>query len=696
MTAAMPSQLLKAALSCAKRGWPVFPLHHIVQEKCSCNRSECSSPGKHPRTAKGVLDATTDQRQINDWWEERPNANVGVATGKGSGIVVLDLDVKTQGPERWAELLDINGAIDTLTTITGGGAHWIFQAPEESLRSTASQIPKGIDTSAEGGYIVVPPSNHLSGQLYEWDNRQSPTPLPEWLMLLWPKHQVNPQSSNGSSHDGPDPKDYPHWLSEVLANGAPEGERNSVAHRVAAYFRTKGIPRDIILGIMRDFAAKCSPPMELPELQRTIDSAQRYAVQVSEAKISDPPEFQDRLGTLTYTWPDPGIRIMVEQLHKNRQGTQCELTIDSIGGETEKAILGPVGYNLTFTSGRETIIRNLSRRWEINWDEILEKLTRMVSAYLRLGEPVKHLREYMYRPASEWILEHLILQEQPSMIFGSGGLGKSLVALAAILTLEAGSPVLPGLRTEPGHRGIYLDWERTGIYEHGVRYRKLLNGVNLEPAKMDTIYLSCTGSITDNVRKIKRTIDDEGVTFAIIDSAGFACGSEPEKAECALQFFEAVHQLEVPALIIAHQTKGDVRGIPFGSVFWHNAARVTWEIRKQQVPGENRLKVGLFNRKSNIGSLARPLGFSIEFLGESTTISQFEPRTNFELAEGAITVSDQVAALLEEESLTVKDISEATGKTENAIRTVLNRYKDRFVQIEHNEGAPKWGILYRT
>ena len=127
MTATITSRLQKAAISCAKKGWPVFPLYHIVQGKCSCNRSECSSPGKHPRTAKGVLDATTDQKQITSWWEEWPEANIGVATGKRSGIVVLDLDVKTGGPDLWSELLDTHGLVETLTTITGGGgAHEIF------------------------------------------------------------------------------------------------------------------------------------------------------------------------------------------------------------------------------------------------------------------------------------------------------------------------------------------------------------------------------------------------------------------------------------------------------------------------------------------------------------------------------------------------------------------------------------------
>lgn len=698
----MPDHNLgKLASKYAMRGWQVFPCYNIVQgpagPQCSCNSQGCTSPGKHPRTQRGATEATTNQATIFNWWKEWPNANIGVATGSKSGIAVIDLDTKTEGPLHWQELQDIHGPVETLTTITGsGGAHWIFKAPSEGLRSTAGQIAKGIDTRAEGGYIIVPPSNHLSGQTYEWDNRAEISEVPQWLMLLWPKHQVAPPSVNGNGQHTTDPKDYPNWLAKGLAEGAPEGERNSLATRIAGYFRSKGIPRDVVLQLMREYAAKCQPPLELPELQRTIDSAQRYAVQVAEAGVSDPPDFQEHLGMLTYNWRHPGVRIQLEQLHRNKQGTHCEITIDSVGGEREKQIIGPVGYNLTSISGRETLLKALKRRWEIDWEEVLEKLTRMAMAYLRVGEPVRHLRDYMHRPTSAWILNPLILEDQPTILFGTGGLGKSLVALGGMLTLESGAPVLPGLAAESGHRGIYLDWERTGTYEHGTRYRRLLVGVGLEPKELDSIYLPITGSINENVRHIKRTMDMEGVTFAIIDSAGFACGGDPEKAEFALQFFEAVHMLQVPTLIIAHQTKGDSRGMPFGSVFWHNAARSTWEIRNQQVPGENRLKVGLFNRKANLSGLAKPIGFDISFSDGSTTVSRFDPRTNSEMAAGAIGLSDQVAALLEEGPMTVKEIAEATGKTENNIRNVFSRNQDRFAKVATNEGAPLWGLYYAT
>jgi hypothetical protein len=64
------------ALACARQGYRVFPL---------------VPDGRAPLTAHGFHDATIDEAQIVAWWDQYPLANVGVATGKVSGIVVVDV-----------------------------------------------------------------------------------------------------------------------------------------------------------------------------------------------------------------------------------------------------------------------------------------------------------------------------------------------------------------------------------------------------------------------------------------------------------------------------------------------------------------------------------------------------------------------------------------------------------------------------
>jgi hypothetical protein len=146
----MSNPFLEAALSYAKRGWAVFPL---------------VPRGKTPLTSNGFKSATTDEAQIKAWWLEHPTANVGIATGAISGLVVLDFDKKHGGVETFnkyiEEELDCTYEVHT----GGGGYHLYYLHPGFEVRNRAGFRP-GMDVRGDGGYVVAPPSIHESGNEY--------------------------------------------------------------------------------------------------------------------------------------------------------------------------------------------------------------------------------------------------------------------------------------------------------------------------------------------------------------------------------------------------------------------------------------------------------------------------------------------------------------------------------------------------
>lgn len=177
----------EAALGYAQRGWHVFPLHGIVNGACTCGRRDCSSPGKHPLVRRGLYEATTDPKQIQSWWRRWRSANIGIATGAESGIVVIDVDL----PAAFASLgrlIEVQLPA-TLTGLTGGGGvHLVYGSGDEALGNSAGQLPgiedelPGIDLRGNGGYIVAPPSVHRRGGSYEWLDANRPvTEAPAWL-----------------------------------------------------------------------------------------------------------------------------------------------------------------------------------------------------------------------------------------------------------------------------------------------------------------------------------------------------------------------------------------------------------------------------------------------------------------------------------------------------------------------------------
>jgi hypothetical protein len=174
------SPRLRYALDYAQKlGWAVFPCHTIINGACSCGK-ECKSQGKHPMTKKGVLDATTDNATITAWWTQNPQANIGVATGKVSGIFVVDVD---NAGEKMGDYeldlleLEVGKFPDTAMAITGsGGFHYVFNYPPvgEIKNSAGTKLGNFIDVRGDNGYIIVEPSLHISGGAYAWEGSSDP------------------------------------------------------------------------------------------------------------------------------------------------------------------------------------------------------------------------------------------------------------------------------------------------------------------------------------------------------------------------------------------------------------------------------------------------------------------------------------------------------------------------------------------
>lgn len=203
---------LEAALAYAAGGWPVFPVYEVANGCCACGETDCASPGKHPRTLNGRLDATLDQGQIKDWWRRQPNANPATPTGGESGLDVIDLD---GNPDLLIPELEKRGVVLPVATPTvrtgSGGLHVITAHPSRKIPTKTKFLklpsanggkPPAVDLLADPGYIVLPPAMHKSGQRYQW--LKDPfsvglAPLPPALLDL-----IYPEAKPGPSFSEPD------------------------------------------------------------------------------------------------------------------------------------------------------------------------------------------------------------------------------------------------------------------------------------------------------------------------------------------------------------------------------------------------------------------------------------------------------------------------------------------------------------
>lgn len=154
--------------------------------------------------------ATTDHDTIDAWWNEHPDHGIGIATGPGSGIWVLDID----DYDSYRDLEQRHEPLpDTLTVITGsGGYHFYYRHPDGiDIRNNAStRLGPGLDVRGDGGFVVAPPSVHPNGRTYEWDAGQPDeiAEAPQWLIDLVCEQPHKPAASTLTNvNDGDRPGD---------------------------------------------------------------------------------------------------------------------------------------------------------------------------------------------------------------------------------------------------------------------------------------------------------------------------------------------------------------------------------------------------------------------------------------------------------------------------------------------------------
>ena len=130
----------EAAITYINQGFSIFPL----QVK-----------GKKPLTTHGVKDASKDPAVIKGWWQQWPQANIGIATGQVSGgLCVIDMDIDEKkgldGFKTLRDWQDGHGIISPswLCKTGRGGYHYYFIA-DEPISNRVGIIP-GVDIRGDG------------------------------------------------------------------------------------------------------------------------------------------------------------------------------------------------------------------------------------------------------------------------------------------------------------------------------------------------------------------------------------------------------------------------------------------------------------------------------------------------------------------------------------------------------------------
>lgn len=242
----------------AEMGYRVFPL----------------VPGKKTPLIEGWTEkATDDEETVRAWWQNTPNANIGICT---TGLLVVDVDVKNGLPfwfKRHQQKLE--NATSTIARTWSGGYHYYFNDPTGLLKNTVGVISEGIDTRAWHGYVVAPPSV-VEGKPYAWkhinfEERKELFDGPIFVLEDLRKGDAA-QKKKVQLEGG------------VFPDAIEDGVREISLYKLAVELRGLGLGYDEMIGALMKFnELRCKPPKD----RKTVETKAKSAMKLDPHQCSE-------------------------------------------------------------------------------------------------------------------------------------------------------------------------------------------------------------------------------------------------------------------------------------------------------------------------------------------------------------------------------------------------------------------------
>lgn len=411
-----------------------------------------------------------------------------------------------------------------------------------------------------------------------------------------------------------------------------------------------------------------------------------------------------------FSYADECIDVHVERMHEDsKEGLRAEVTVylDTLEGDPQ--LLHQARITLPSSQSRSIFIKQLERRAteeplvKTDFQGIIEQVSFRTQKRWREGEPLVTLADVNYWDRPTYLVRPLILANSPTVLFGRGGLGKSIMALAMGLSVATGQPIF-GQRPQLTGTVLYYDWE-WDQETHAARLAALCKWLNISMPR-NIHYRHMVASLPTSAARIRQEIAKHKAVLVIIDSMGLARGGEVKDDGATNAVFAAVRTFGCATFLLDHVTKNATNQEgPIGSVYTLNGARLMWRLDGVRLDGTSKSVLSLVNTKAN-GKYQPARGFELDVEADDDDRPVFISITSRDLRHvpelrAKLGRQAQLESVLLEagKSLTVEEIREALLESDitmsiGAIRVELNRAKDMFVSIKPTDGTKtvRWGL----
>jgi predicted ArsR family transcriptional regulator len=446
------------ALTLASKGYPVFPLHPSTKE---------------PATKHGLKDATTDPKQIRQWWSQNPDYNIGIAAPELLVIDVDDPELFGAGTKQKLFGDFVPAEIPAVATPRGGFHYYMRVNPdwatEWGVGNNVGALP-GVDLKGCGRGYVVAPGSTINGKQYVLVGGWAELPpvdqlpeLPERARRAIEQSASNkkPANRNGNGHN---PQTLPihttvdlQELERCLLRIWTRGRRQALALAISGMLRKLG----------------CDEPTTAALIARV-------------AAAADDEEQEKRLDAVRDTYANALTSVAGWTLLTNEE----QAALEPVLGRPKP---DPANHSMpTQTPGTNT------------WRSRLHRISEIQAA------------DY---PEMEWLVDGVLPARGLIVLAGRPKSGKSWLALDLVLSVAAGTDCM-GRPTGTTGVTIYLALEDSPAR---IKERSEIIGLSSDNAYIATSWWAADQGGYEELREMVRELRPK---LVVVDTlAAFKAGS---------------------------------------------------------------------------------------------------------------------------------------------------------------------------
>jgi hypothetical protein len=402
----------------------------------------------------------------------------------------------------------------------------------------------------------------------------------------------------------------------------------------------------------------------------------------------------DRLagGGYAYTLIDDAVRVEVRHVRREFRQLHAEVDVlcDWAGASRHNGSLSRADLNLSSQTARKTLAKYCAERAhtkadDFDWMGVIDATCIEVIAADREGEAPIILDDAPDLEDRDHNVHGLLVPaDSTSMIIAHGDSLKSLVLL-----------VVGGELARRGIPVLYTDWEWTPD-RHLRRKRRLFGG-----ERLDTLhYLRCHAPLAVEADRIRRYCDQHRIAFVVGDSVAFACDGKLSDDDTAIRFHRVCANDLPPSLWAAHVPKStvgpDAKATvgPFGSVFFSNLCRMTWQVKKQIGASEDLVTVALLPEKQNDGARVQAVGLEFDFTPDRITVRNVNVAAVEGLAD-KLPLALRMQHLLKGGPLTIAEMATRLDAKADSVKKAATRNPAFTQVINFPDGVHRFALVER-